>query len=79
MKDDWNEASDLLAAGTSCPMPDCGALTIAYRPTDRDLRTICEPWEFTCPRCGAEFTAHERDLLFQSVREEWLRSGIHSA
>lgn len=79
MTDDWNEDSDLLAAGTSCPMPDCGVLTVTYRPECWDAETADEPWEFKCPRCGVEFVAFENDLLFRSIRREWLRAGIYAA
>jgi len=41
-----------LAAGAICPIPDCGALAVAYGATDGVGRDHFEPWEFTCPRCG---------------------------
>ena len=31
MPHDWKGREDVVAAGTSCPMPNCGALTIAYK------------------------------------------------
>lgn len=34
MPDEWYEHDDVVAAGSSCPMPDCGALTVAYRSAD---------------------------------------------
>lgn len=79
MTEDWDQESDLVAAGTNCPMPDCGALTLTYRPKCWDAQTADEPWEFKCPRCGVEFMAFENDLLFRSIRREWLRAGIYSA
>lgn len=79
MPDDWEQREDLIAAGTRCPMPDCGALTLAYRPTDYGGRDNSEPWEFTCPRCGVEFTVAECDLIFQSVPKDWLLAEVHSA
>jgi len=42
-------------------------------------RDHSEPWEFTCPRCGIDFTAPEDDLVFQSVPKEWLLAKIHAA
>ncbi len=60
-------------------MPDCGALTVAYRPPDRTGRDNAEPWEFTCPRCEIDFTVAEDELLFQSVPKEWLLARVHAA
>lgn len=76
MRDDFYYESELMAAGTTCPMVGCGALIIAYRPRKQDAAEPEGPWEFTCPRCGAEFETND-ELLFQSVPEEWLLSGIH--
>jgi len=60
-------------------MADCGVLAVAYRSTDGVERDHSEPWEFTCPRCGIDFTAPEDDLVFQSVPKEWLLAKIHAA
>lgn len=76
---EWNEDSELLAAGTSCPMADCGELAVAFRSADGKEKSPEEAWEFTCPRCGVEFLALEEDLLFRSIRKEWLWAGIHAA
>ena len=78
MRDDWDESISLVAAGANCPISGCGALTLAYRPQASSGETP-EAWEFQCPCCGAEFTTSDDQLLFQSVQEEWLRTGIHSA
>jgi len=78
MRDDWDESISLVAAGANRPIPGCGALTLAYRPQASSGETP-EAWEFQCPCCGAEFTTSDDQLLFQSVQEEWLRTGIHSA
>ena len=78
MTDEWNEDSEFVA-GTSCPMPDCGELTVAYRTADTEGGSPGEAWEFTCPRCGVDFLALEEDLLFRSIRKDWLWAGIHSA
>ena len=69
---------ELLAAGTTCPFPDCGALVIAYRPAMVDASNPNGLWEFTCPCCGAEFATKD-DLLFHSIPEKWLIAGFHSA
>jgi hypothetical protein len=45
MLNDWEQQEDVFAAGTSCPMPDCGALTLAYRLTDHGRSDDAEPWE----------------------------------
>jgi len=78
MPDDWNEHDDI-AAGTMCPMADCGALAVAYTSTDGVGRDHSQPWEFTCPRCGIDFTVPEDELLFQSVPKEWLLARVHAA
>ena len=78
MPDDWNEHDDI-AAGSSCPMPNCGELAVAYRSTDGVERDRSEPWEFTCPRCGIDFTVPEDELIFQSVPSKWLLAGVQAA
>ena len=75
MADNWDEHAEVVAAGSSCPMPDCGALVVAYRSADGVERDQSEPWEFTCRRCGIEFTVPEADLIFQSLPEDWLLGG----
>jgi len=78
MKGDVYLEDELLAAGTTCLLPDCGALIVAYRPAIRTEPVPNSLWEFTCPRCGVEFTRTD-DLLFQSIPEQWLLAGIHSS
>jgi len=77
MADDWDEHDDVVAAGSSCPMPDCGALVVACRPPDRTGRDYAEPWGFTCPRCGIDFTVHEDELIFHSVPKDWLLARVN--
>ncbi len=79
MPHEWDERDDEVAAGVICPMLDCGALVVAYRPPDRTGRGNAEPWEFTCPRCDIDFTVAEDDLIFQSVPKEWLLARVHAA
>ncbi len=31
---EWEELDDEVAAGASCPMPECGTLAVAYGPRD---------------------------------------------
>jgi hypothetical protein len=80
MPDDRDEQDDVVAAGASCPIPDCGALAITYRPTEGVGRADSKPWEFTCPRCGIDFTVPEDELILQPVPKEWLvaRGASHS-
>ncbi|MFY9909220.1 MAG: hypothetical protein WCF22_18270 [Candidatus Sulfotelmatobacter sp.] len=78
MRDDWEE-HDSIAAGSSCPMPDCAALAVAYKSVDGVARDHSEPWEFTCPRCGIDFTVPEDELIFQSVPKQWLLAGFQAA
>lgn len=49
---------------------------VAYRSADGLGRDHSEPWEFTCPRCGIDFTMPDDELIFQSVPNEWLFSGV---
>jgi len=67
MPHEWEELDDEVAAGASCPMPDCGALAVASRATDGVGRDHSEPWEFVCPRCGIDFAIPKDELIFQSV------------
>lgn len=76
---DWKERQDVVAAGTSCPMPHCGALTIAYRSTGGPQRDDSAQWEFTCSRCGIEFTVISDNLIFQSVPTQWLFANVEAA
>jgi hypothetical protein len=79
MRDDWNERDDVVAAGSICPVPDCGALAVAYRSPDHTVRDNAEPWcEFTCPRCGIDFAVPEDELIFQSVPKEWLLARVQA-
>ena len=75
----WEERDDEVASGVICPMPDCGALAVAYRPPDRMGRDNVGPWEFTCPRCDIDFTVAEDELIFQSVPKGWLLAKVHAA
>ena len=78
MLDEWDERDEVVAAGSLCPGPDCGALAICYRPPDRTGRD--KSWcEFTCPRCGTDFTVPEDELIFQSVPKEWLLARVQVA
>jgi hypothetical protein len=80
MPDLRDERDDVVAAGSICPIPDCGALVVAYGPSDRTGRDDARPWcEFTCSRCGTDFTVPEDELMFQSVPKEWLLAGVQAA
>ena len=43
MADDWRQREDVIAAGTSCPMIDCGALTLAYKSIGNGGRDDTDP------------------------------------
>jgi hypothetical protein len=78
--DDWNECDEVVVAGSICPVPDCGALVVSYRPPYRAGRSHAKLWcEFACMRCGTEFTVPEDELTFQSVPKEWLLARVHAA
>ena len=79
MADDGEQREGVIAGCTSCPILDCGALTLAYRSIGNGERDNTEPWEFTCPRCGFEFTAAGRDLIFRFVPKDWFLAEIHAA
>ena len=70
---------DIVAAASKCPAPDCSALVIDYRPADSVGPGHPEDWEFTCSRCGMEFTVTHGELIFQSVPRQWLLANIHAA
>ena len=80
MLDDWDERDEVVAAGSICPVPDCVALVISYRPPDRTGRINATSWcEFTCPRCRIDFSVSEDELIFQSVPKEWLLARVQAA
>jgi hypothetical protein len=79
---EWKEEVDLRACATTCPMPRCGALVIAYEPADslNELsRKVTGRWDFVCSECGTEFSASKEDLLFDAVPRQWLLSDISHA
>ena len=79
---EWKEDVNLRAFGTTCPMPGCGALAVTYeseKPLDQIFGSAGADFEFVCSECGAEFTAPDGDLLFQSVPREWLFAQVCSA
>jgi len=38
MLENWDERDDVVAAGSICPVPDCGALVVSYKPPKRTGR-----------------------------------------
>ena len=73
MLDDWDERDDVVAAGSICPVPDCGALVVSYRPPKRAGSDNARSWcEFTCFHCLIDFSVPEDELIFQSVPKRWL-------
>lgn len=80
MLDDWDGRDEVVAAGSICPVPDCGALVVSYRPPERTLRDNARSWcEFTCPHCRIDFSVPEDELTFQSVPKEWLWARVQAA
>jgi hypothetical protein len=80
MSDHWDEHDEVVAAGSICPVPDCGALVISYRPSVRVGRDNARSWcEFACTGCGTDFTVPEDELIFQSVPKEWLLARVQAA
>jgi hypothetical protein len=80
MLDVWDERDKVVAAGSICPVPDCGGLVVSYRPTNRTGVDNAKSWcEFTCPHCGIEFSVPEDELILQSVPKEWLLARVQAA
>ena len=79
MSHDWDERDDEVAAGANCPVPDCGALAVCYRPSDGVLCDEGERYEFTCPRCGIDFTVSHANLILHSVPKDWLLAKVQVA
>jgi len=79
MPQDWEQRDDIIAAASSCPVPDCSSLVIEYRATRSVRPGQPEDWEFTCSRCGIEFTVDQGGLIFQSVPKQWLLANTHVA
>jgi hypothetical protein len=78
MLDDGEERDDEVAAAI-CPMPDCGALTVTCLSADRTGGDDAEACEFTCWRCGAEFTVPQDEFVLQSVPKGSLLARHHVA
>ncbi|MGB9074207.1 MAG: hypothetical protein WCC22_16335 [Terriglobales bacterium] len=74
---DGEERDDVVAAASSCPVPECSSLVIEYRAAGSSGPGHQEDWEFTCSRCGMEFTVAQGELIFQSVPKQWLSANIH--
>ena len=79
MTNNWNLTGEPLAAGSTCPTPDCREINFAYHWAGGEKDPRRELWEFTCSRCGLEYATFDEDLLFHSVRREWLWAGNHAA
>jgi hypothetical protein len=65
-----------LAAASSCPAFDCGSLVLDYRPADSLELGHPQDWDFTCSRCGMEFTVPRGELIFQSIPTRWLSANV---
>jgi hypothetical protein len=79
MPDDRDDHDNVVVAGAICPMPDCAALVVAYRPSERAVLGRLEACEFTCPLCEIDFIVAEDELIFQSVPKGWLLASVHAA
>lgn len=79
MRSGWKPQADITAAGAICPIPGCGTLVVTYEPAESIYaitRRRRPSREFICSGCGAEFTAPEKDLVFESVPRDWLLAEI---
>lgn len=79
MPHDWELHDDIVAAASSCPLPGCSSLVIEYRGAGSVRPGHPEDWEFTCSRCGLEFTGAQGELIFQSVPKQWLAASTNVA
>ena len=77
MANDEEERDDVVAAASSCPVAECSSLVIEYRAAGGSRPGDQEDWEFTCSRCGMEFTVAQGELIFQSVPRQWLSANVH--
>jgi hypothetical protein len=71
-----DEINDVVVAASICP--DCGTLAFAYRSTDLK-RSDREHWQFICSQCDIDFAMPENELVFQSMRKEWLLAKVYVA
>jgi|SRR5579884_882419 len=74
----WEQRDDIVAAASICPMPNCGSLVIEYKAAGSIRPGHPEDWEFTCSRCGMEFTVTQGELIFQSVPKQWLSANTYA-
>lgn len=85
MSADWDDHADVVAAGSSCPAPECGELALASGPADRGGRDRAVPREFTRLRSEINFAVPEcavpkkYELIFQSVPRNWLLPRVQAA
>jgi hypothetical protein len=79
MSQDLEQRDDIVAAASSCPVPDCSSLVVEYRAAGSVGSDDSENWWFTCSRCGMEFTVPPGELIFQSVPKQWLSANTHVA
>jgi len=73
----WEHPDEIVAAASNCPALGCGSLVIEYSAADNIRPGHAEDWDFTCPRCGIEFTGAQGELIFQSVPKQWLSANTH--
>ena len=79
MPQDWEQRDGIVAAASSCPLPECGSLVIEYRAADSVRPGHPEDWEFTCSVCGMEFAVVQGELIFQSAPKQWLSADTYAA
>jgi hypothetical protein len=79
MLDDREQRDDIVAAASNCPASDCSALVVEYRAAGSVRPGHPEDWEFTCSRCGTEFSVLPGDFIFQSIPRRWLSAYLNSA
>lgn len=72
----WKTRDDVTVEGAFCPVPECGTLTLAYRSADSVSASDADPCWFTCPRCGIDFVASGRDVIFRSALKDLFAANV---
>jgi hypothetical protein len=71
MPQEYGQCCDIVAAVSICPAPDCNCLVVEYRGADGLGLQRSEDWEFTCSRCGMQFSVAQHELIFRSVPRQF--------
>lgn len=85
MPEDGDDHAGVVAAGSSCPAPECGELALAYGQPDRGGRDHVIPREFARLRSEINFAVPEfavpnqDEPIFQAAPRNWLLPRVQAA